>query len=103
MFKGILVGIVLCLVGLALGVYIYVATGRAPAAVSDSPFPFERKFAHMALNAHIARQRAPGSPVGADEQDYLAGAADYKQQCPVGHGLPDQHKPANEEGMYPPP
>jgi thiosulfate dehydrogenase len=103
MFKGILVGILLCLVVLGLGVYTYFATGRAPAAVSDPPFPFERKFAHMALNAHIARQKAPDSPVVADEKDYLAGADVYKQQCAVCHGLPDQPKSAIAQGMYPPP
>lgn len=103
MLKGILVGILLCLVGTALFVYLYFATGHAPVAVSDPPFPFERKFAHMALNAHIAKQKASDSSVVADEKDFLAGAEVYKQECAVCHGLPDQPKTAIAQGMYPPP
>lgn len=103
MFKGLLVGIVLCLVVLTLGVYLYFYTGHAPVAVTDPPFPLERKFAHMALNAHIEKQKAPESPVVADEKNYLGGAEVYKQQCAVCHGLPDQAKSAIALGMYPPP
>lgn len=103
MLKGLLLGIVLCLVVMTLGVYIYFATGRAPAAVSDPPFPFERKFAHMALNAHIEKQKTPSSPVVADEKNFLAGAEVYKKQCAVCHGLPDQPKSDIALGMYPPP
>lgn len=103
MVKGILVGILLCLMGIALFVYLYFSTGHAPVAVSDPPFPFERKFAHMALNAHIAKQKAPDSQVVADETDFLAGAEVYKKECAVCHGLPDQPKTAIAQGMYPPP
>ena len=103
MVKGLLLGIVLCLVVMALGVYIYFATGRAPVAVSDPPFPFERKFAHMALNAHIDKEKPPSSQVVADEPNYLAGADVYKQNCAVCHGLPDQPKTNIAQGMYPAP
>jgi mono/diheme cytochrome c family protein len=65
--------------------------------------PFEKKFAHMALNAHIAKQPAPNSPVVADEKSYLSGAEVYKQNCAVCHGLPDQPKTTIAQGMYPPP
>ena len=58
---GILVGILL-VIGMA---YFYFSTGRAPAAVTDPPMPFEKKLAHMALNAHIAREKIPESPVAA--------------------------------------
>lgn len=103
MLKGLLLGIVLCLLVMTLGVYIYFSTGRAPVAVSDPPFPFERKFAHMALNAHIEKEKAPQSSVVADEKNFLSGAEVYKQNCAVCHGLPDQPKNAIAQGMYPPP
>lgn len=101
--KGILVGILLGILLVACGGYFYFSTGRAPVAVTDSPMPFEKKFAHMALNAHIAKQPAPNSPVVADEKSYLSGAEVYKQNCAVCHGLPDQPKTSIAQGMFPPP
>jgi thiosulfate dehydrogenase len=84
-------------------VYFYFSTGRAPVAVTDPPMPLEKKLAHMALNAHIAKAKVPPSAVAADEKSYLAGAEVYKQNCAVCHGLPDQPKTTIATGMYPPP
>jgi mono/diheme cytochrome c family protein len=103
MVKGIVVGILLGILLIACGVYIYFSTGRAPVAVADPPMPFEKKFAHMALNAHIAKEKVPESPVAAEEKSYLSGAEVYKANCAVCHGLPDQPKTAIAQGMYPPP
>lgn len=103
MVKGLVLGVLLGLLLVASGVYFYFSTGRAPVAVTDPPMPFEKKFAHMALNAHIEKQKTPDSPVAADEKSYLGGAEVYKQQCAVCHGLPDQPKTDIAQGMYPPP
>ncbi len=103
MLKGLIVGFLLGILLIACGVYFYFSTGRAPVAVTDPPMPFEKKFAHMALNARIAKEKIPESPVVADEKSYLAGAEVYKQNCAVCHGLPDQPKTAAALGMYPPP
>src|SRR5580704_14326595 len=103
MVKGLVIGI---LVGILLVMgagYFYFSTGRAPAAVTDPPMPFEKKFAHMALNAHIAREKIPDSPVAADEKNFLGGVDVYKDYCAICHGLPDQPKTAAALGMYPPP
>ncbi len=103
MLKGLIVGFLLGILLIACGVFVYFSTGRAPVAVTDPPMPFEKKFAHMALNARIAKEKIPESPVVADEKSYLAGAEVYKQNCAVCHGLPDQPKTAAALGMYPPP
>jgi thiosulfate dehydrogenase len=103
MFKGVLLGIALTLIAVLAGVYLYFSTGRAPVAVTDPPMPFEKKFAHMALNAHIEKEKAPSSLVTADEKSYLEGTEVYKQNCAVCHGLPDQPKTTIAQGMYPPP
>jgi thiosulfate dehydrogenase len=103
MVKGLVLGI---LVGILLVMgagYFYFSTGRAPAAVTDPPMPFEKKLAHMALNAHIAREKIPESPVAADEKNFLGGVDVYKDYCAICHGLPDQPKTAAALGMYPPP
>ena len=103
MVKGIVVGILLGVLLIACGVYFYFSTGRAPVATADPPMPLEKKFAHMALNARIAKEKTPESPVVADEKGFLSGAEVYKQNCAVCHGLPDQPKTAIAQGMYPPP
>ncbi len=103
MLKGLIAGLLLGILLIGCGVYFYFSTGRAPVAVTDPPMPFEKKFAHMALNARIAKEKIPESPVVADEKSYLAGAEVFKQNCAVCHGLPDQPKTAAALGMYPPP
>src|SRR5271167_5211866 len=94
MVKGLIVGILIAILLIAGGGYFYFASGRAPVAVTDPPMPFEKKFAHMALDAHIEKQATPQSPVAADEKSYLNGAEVYKENCAMCHGLPDQPKSA---------
>ena len=103
MLKGLIVGILLGILLVAGCGYFYFSTGRAPVAVTDPPMPFEKKLAHMALDAHIKKQKVPDSPVMADEKSYLGGAEVYKENCAVCHGLPDQPKTNIAQGMYPPP
>lgn len=103
MLKGIAIGIVIAVLVILCGGYFYFSTGRAPVSVTDPPMPFEKKLAHMALNAHIAKATVPPSAVAADEKSYLDGAEVYKQNCAVCHGLPDQPKTTIAAGMYPPP
>jgi hypothetical protein len=78
MIKGVVIGILLTVIVLAVGIYYYLATGMAPAATADPRMPFERKLAHIALDAHIEKQQLGQPPVAADESAYLAGAEVYK-------------------------
>jgi hypothetical protein len=78
MMKGVVIGMLLTVIVLVVGTYSYIATGMAPAATADPPIPFERKLAHLALNAHIEKQQLGQPPVAADESAYLAGAEIYK-------------------------
>jgi thiosulfate dehydrogenase len=96
---GIVVGILLVM---AAG-YVYFSRGLAPVATADSPMPFEKKFAHMALDARLDKEKKTVSTVPLDEENYLAGAEVYKQHCAVCHGLPGKEKSAIAEGMFPPP
>ena len=81
----------------------YFASGIAPVATTDPPMPFERKFASMALDAHIEKQHIPQSPVPPDEPNFLAGANVYKQHCAACHGLPAQPPTDYASTMYPKP
>jgi thiosulfate dehydrogenase len=89
MLKGIIVGLILAILLSAGGVYYYFASGMAPVAVADPMMPFEKKLAHLALDAHIEKQHVGESPVPADEPNFLKGAHVYKSECAACHGLRD--------------
>ncbi len=103
MIKGIVIGFILA-VAISVGcLFLYFSAGMAPVATSDAPMPFERKLAHMALDAYIEKQHIPPSPVPADEPNFLAGANVYKRQCASCHGLPG-HAPVDyATTMFPKP
>ena len=103
MLKGILTGMVVALVILAGGVFYYFYSGMAPVATADPMMPFERRLAHMALNAHIEKQHIGQPTVPADEPNFLAGAAIYKQHCALCHGLPNQPATDYATTMFPKP
>lgn len=75
MIKGIVIGFILAIAISVSCVFIYFSAGLAPVATADPPMPFEKKFANMALDAHIEKQHIPRSSVPADEPNFLAGAS----------------------------
>src|SRR4026208_827943 len=103
MLKGVVVGFVRALILRGGGVSYFFAAGRAPVAIADPLMPFERKLAHIALEAHIQKQTTSQPAVAADEANYLAGAEVYKQHCAVCHGLPGQPPTDYETIMFPRP
>ncbi len=96
-------GLLLGLLVVPFGAYLYFAGGSAPVATTDSDMPFENVFAHKALNARIAKDMPKTVPIQANEANYVAGAGLYKQHCAVCHGLPLSPKTAIAKGMYPRP
>ena len=96
-------GLLLGLLIVPFGAYLYFSGGSAPVATTDSDIPFENFFAHKALNARIAKEMPKTVPIQATEANYLAGAELYKQDCAVCHGLPLLPKTAIAAGMYPRP
>ena len=96
-------GMILGLLVVPFGAYLYFTGGAAPVATTDSDVPFENFFAHKALNARIAKDMPKNVPIQATEANYLAGAELYKQHCAVCHGLPLAQKTAIAKGMYPRP
>src|SRR6478736_6656694 len=103
MLKGVVVGFVLAVIILVGGVYYYFAAGMAPVAIADPLMPFERKLAHMSLEAHLQKQTTSQPAVAADEANYLSGAQVYKQHCAMCHGLPGQPPTDYETIMFPEP
>jgi mono/diheme cytochrome c family protein len=103
MFKGLLLGIIVGFLLVGAAIHLYFATGQAPVATSAAPMPFERKYAHIGLDAYLDKLPHPEPQTPADEKNFLAGADVYKENCAVCHGLPGLAKTAIAEGMYPKP
>jgi len=103
MFKGILLGIILGVIGVAASVYLYFANGHAPVAVTAADMPFERTFARLGLHAYLGKLPHPEPQVAADEKNLLEGAKVYKDNCAMCHGLPDAQKTKIAQGMSPKP
>jgi thiosulfate dehydrogenase len=98
-----LIGLIVGLIVIPIGVYMYFSTGAAPVATSSSPMPFEKMLAGMALHARLKKEMPKAPPIPADEAAYLAGAQVYKDNCAVCHGLPGQPLTAISQGMFPKP
>jgi len=103
MFKALLVGIILGVVLVIAGVHLYFSTGRAPVSTFAPPMPFERRYAHIAMDAYLDKLPHPQPQAPADEPNYLAGAEVYKQNCAICHGLPGQPKSVIAAGEFPKP
>jgi len=101
--KGFILGIIVTLVCIAAGAYIYFAGGYAPVATSAPAMPFEKKLANMALEAHIEKLAPKNAPIQADDAAYSAGAAIYKMNCAICHGLPGAPQTPIAKGEYPKP
>ncbi|MGH9359074.1 MAG: c-type cytochrome [Terriglobia bacterium] len=78
---GLIIGILL----VPFGFWVYVRSGSAPVAVADPQMPFEHYFAKTAEHARINRDMQK-CPIAADESAYLAGAQIYKENCAECHG-----------------
>jgi thiosulfate dehydrogenase len=103
MIKGLILGVLLGVILIFGGAYLYFATGRAPVATDSPEMPMEHKLAHIAQDAYLDKLPHPNSPVPADEKNFLEAATTYKEHCAVCHGLPDGNRTAIADGMFPKP
>ena len=101
--KGFIAGVIITLLILGAGVYVYFAMGYAPVAAAAQPMPFEKKLANKALNARVEKEAPKNAPFQPDDATYMAGALIYKLHCAVCHGLPGAEQTAISKGEYPRP
>jgi len=66
-------GLILGLLIVPFGAYLYFTGGAAPVATTDSDMPFENYFAHKALNARIAKDMPKNVPIQPTETNYVPG------------------------------
>jgi len=82
----ILLGLVLGVVLVPLAVVAWFQFDPVPVAVADAPFPHERQVTSYLLRARINREMVKTPPIQPDEDNLLAGAQVYRDQCAVCHG-----------------
>lgn len=97
---GVIVGVLLVFAG----VFVYFSTGMAPVATAAQAMPFEKRLANMALEARVEKEMPKSVPIQANVTTYVAGAMVYKENCADCHGVPGQKQPPTfARGMYPKP
>ena len=96
-------GVIIGLLIFPTAFYFYCRNGYAPVATAATPFPFERRLAHLALDARIDKEAPKHEPFEPSDADYQNGAHLYMTHCAVCHGSMDQAKTATAKGMFPKP
>jgi thiosulfate dehydrogenase len=82
-----LFGVVLGVLLLPVGAYLWFTHGNPPVAVTDRPLPFEDKITSVPLHARIDKEMPPAAPIQANEANFVAGAKIYREQCAFCHGV----------------
>jgi len=98
-----LAGFILGLILVPIMVYFYFRFGYAPVATAASPIPFERRLAHLGLDARIEKEAPKSAPFQASDADLENAAHSYRDHCAVCHGIMDGEKTPTAKGMYPEP
>jgi len=78
-----LIGLLLIPISLTL----WFTIGHPPVAVADRSIPYERQFAHWALERRMSRELGKTPNLVFDEDNLLAGAHIYAEKCAFCHGL----------------
>jgi thiosulfate dehydrogenase len=93
---GLLIGLLL----VPLGIWVYLRAGSPPVATSDPALPFEEAIVHIPMHARIDRELVKKPPIETSPTNLEIGAHLYRQQCAACHGL--YGLPAGfAKGMYP--
>lgn len=101
-FVWFLLGMVVTIVVLVAGGYVFLASGGVNMQTNAAPLPLERTVARMALHASFGNAAKEQPPLPANEKTYLAGAETYRMTCAGCHGTPG--KPSVlRQAMFPDP
>ena len=83
--------------------FLYLRFGYVPVAVNGPVIPFEELLAGAAVQARIAREAPTKAAFPPSEENLVAGAKIYRDQCVECHGQPGSAQSVASKGMYPPP
>ena len=95
-----LLGIILGVILVPASVMLWLKYGKPPVAVADPPLPEERLITQVPLQARIDREMPPVAPIADIEDNLVAGAQIYRDECADCHGY--HGKPSRfGPNMYP--
>ena len=80
---GLLIGLVL----VPAGAFLYFRYGNPPVAVTDPAFPLEAQIVHAPLDARIDKEAPKSVPLEPNQTNLEAGAQIYREECAACHGL----------------
>lgn len=100
--KKILIGVAAGIVAVPVIGFVLAFFGALPVATAAAPLPFERALAETALHAKISANAPKQIGIPVNDANVIAGAQIYRDHCSECHGMPEQPKPANIAGMFPP-
>ena len=83
----VLLGIILGAILAPVTVLAWFQFGHVPVAVADPPLPQERLITSVPLNARIDRELVKTPPIQVNEENLVAGAQVYRDQCAACHGF----------------
>jgi mono/diheme cytochrome c family protein len=85
--KLFLLGLVIGLIAVPIGIWMYLGFGQPPVATGDAPFPFEAAIVSRPLHRRIDSEMPKTVPLEASETNLETGAHIYREQCASCHGL----------------
>uniref|UniRef100_Q02BX0 Cytochrome c domain-containing protein n=1 Tax=Solibacter usitatus (strain Ellin6076) TaxID=234267 RepID=Q02BX0_SOLUE len=98
-----LLGMIMGVLLVPLGAFLYIRQGYAPVATSAPMLPLERQVTSMALRARIAKEAPVNSPMSPNEENLVAGVRIYRDECAVCHGMRDESRTMIAKGLFPHP
>jgi mono/diheme cytochrome c family protein len=81
-FIGLIIGLALWPIGVAC----YIFFGNPPVAVADGSLPLEHQIRKVVLHRRIAAQQPKSVPIQPNEDNFMAGAQIYANNCAACHG-----------------
>jgi mono/diheme cytochrome c family protein len=101
--RGFLIGLIAGVILLPLFALGYICFGLAPVATAAPPLPLEREITSMALKARVSKEAPKDAGLPVNEENLLAGAKVYLQNCAVCHGRMGEPETPVAKGMFPHP
>jgi len=83
----VLIGILLGCILFPAALILYFQYGSPPLAVGDKPLFHEEDLTQAPLRYRVPREAPQFSPIPVNEENLVAGARVYREQCAVCHGL----------------
>ncbi|HEX5434300.1 MAG TPA: cytochrome c [Candidatus Angelobacter sp.] len=99
--RSFLLGVILGVIAVPVGMYVYFRNGTPPVAVADRPFPMERDLVRIPLETRLETEVQQVPPIEPTSANLAAGAVIYSRDCAACHGV-EGHSSLIAAHMYPP-